>query len=70
MTDIELKKNIEIFNKIEENNKLIAQVLSPNLWVLNNTVADLIKENEQLQKECTHKFEDGFCVFCYKAEEE
>lgn len=70
MNEKQLKKNIAIKKQIDLNNELIEQALSPNLWTLNNTVANLLKENERLQKECTHQFEEGFCIFCYKSEED
>lgn len=69
MTNEQLSKNIKIKEQIDLNNNLIEQALSPNLWTLNNTVANLLKENERLQDECTHQYEEGFCVFCYKSEE-
>lgn len=70
MNEKQLKENIAIKKQIDLNNELIEQALSPNLWTLNNTVANLLKENERLQKECTHQFEEGFCIFCYKSEED
>lgn len=70
MNEKQLKENMAIKKQIDLNNELIEQALSPNLWTLNNTVANLLKENERLQKECTHQFEEGFCIFCYKSEED
>lgn len=70
MDEKQLKENMAIKKQIDLNNELIEQALSPNLWTLNNTVANLLKENERLQKECTHQFEEGFCIFCYKSEED
>lgn len=58
----------DIKNKIDENNKLIEQLFSPNQFTLNNTVAKLLKENSELQKHCAHYFEDGYCVYCYMEE--
>ena len=46
MTNEQLSKNIKIKEQIDLNNNLIEQALSPNLWTLNNTVANLLKENE------------------------
>ena len=69
MTNEQLKRNTEIKKQIDANNILIEQALSPSLWTLNSTVANLLEENEKLQNECVHKFEEGFCVFCYKDEE-
>jgi hypothetical protein len=61
--------NLEIHEKINFNNKLIEDMMSPGQFVLNNTIADLVKENSALQKQCEHHFVNGFCEFCYKQEE-
>ena len=61
--------NLEIHQKIERNNQLIEQMLSPNKFTLNSTIRDLLKENEVLQLQCTHQFEDGACIYCYKVED-
>lgn len=61
-------KNEEIKEKIDFNNMLLESILTPNKFTLNNTVADLLRENDELQKQCTHKFEDGYCIYCYKEE--
>lgn len=60
--------NAEIKRQIDTNNKIIESMLSPNVFTLNNTVAQLLKENEILQQQCGHFFEDGYCIFCYKEE--
>ena len=59
----------EIRKKIDFNNDLIRESLSPNIFTLNNTVRDLLEENDRLQKQCKHVFEDGYCIYCYKNEE-
>lgn len=61
--------NLEIHELIEKNNRLIEELVSPNIFTLNNTVKELLKENEKLQAQCTHQFEGGYCIFCYKEEE-
>lgn len=60
--------NLEIKQKIDTNNKLIETILSPSEFTLNNTVRDLIAENAELQKQCTHNFIDGYCEYCYMEE--
>ena len=40
---------LEIKEKIDKNNKLIESLLTPNQFTLNNTVKDLLKENDELQ---------------------
>lgn len=63
------KIGIEIKQKIDLNNKLIEEALTPNIWTLNNTVNKLLKENEELQFICPHEYENGFCIYCYQMEE-
>lgn len=58
--------NLEIKEQIDRNNKIIESIFMPNQFVLNNSIRELLKENEELQKKCTHQFEDGYCIFCYK----
>ena len=60
--------NLEIKEKIDANNKLIETLLNPTAFTLNNTVKDLLKENDELQAQCTHNFVDGYCEYCYMEE--
>ena len=60
--------NLEIKEKIDTNNKLIETILNPSTFTLNNTVKDLLKENDALQAQCTHNFVDGYCEYCYMEE--
>ena len=61
---------MEIKERIDVNNKLIEKFLTPNTWTLNNSVAKLLKEISDLQSICPHEYENGFCIYCYKAEED
>lgn len=58
--------NLEIKKRIDANNKIISKLFAPNIFTLNNTVSELLNENERLQKQCIHEYEDGFCIYCYK----
>ena len=60
--------NLEIKQRIDTNNKVIQEAFSPNQFVLNNVIKDLLKENEDLQKQCTHSFVNGYCEDCYMEE--
>lgn len=60
--------NLEIKEKIDQNNKIIETILSPTEFTLNNTVRQLLEENGELQKQCTHSFVDGYCEYCYMEE--
>lgn len=60
--------SLEIKEKIDQNNKIIETLFSPNIFTLNNAVSELLKENDELQKQCTHNFVDGYCEYCYLEE--
>ena len=64
MTQLEIKR------KIDDNNQIIETLFMPNQFTLNNTVRKLLAENAELQKQCQHQFEGGYCVYCYKEAEE
>ena len=61
--------NIERRLEIDNLNKQIEEALKPNIFILNNTIIDLQKEIWELQNQCEHNFINGFCEYCYKAEE-
>lgn len=60
---------LEIYEKIRENNRLIQEAMQVNIFTLNNTVSELLEENRQLQIMCQHEFEDGACKYCLKMED-
>ena len=62
--------NLQIKERIDQNNKLIESLLNPSMFTLNNTVKDLLNENDSLQALCKHNFVDGYCEYCYKSEDE
>ena len=62
-------RGLDIKERIDFNNKLIESLMTPNIFTLNNTVAELIEENRELQNICKHEFENGYCIYCYKAKE-
>lgn len=68
MLEKDLTTGINIKMKIDENNKIISDLFAPNQFTLNNTIQKLLKENEELQNQCPHLFENGYCKFCYKEE--
>lgn len=61
-------QGLEIKKRIDENNKIIESLMTPNIFSLNNTIADILSENRELQNKCDHEFEEGFCIYCYKEE--
>ena len=60
---------VQIKEKIDENNRIIESLLQPNQFTLNNTIAELLNENRELQNQCKHDFQDGYCIYCYKEQE-
>ena len=62
--------NLEIKQKIDSNNELIEQLLSPNVFTLNTTIMKLLEENRKFQAQCNHNFVDGYCEYCYAEEQE
>lgn len=62
--------NLEIKQKIDENNSIIEQLVTTNKFTLNNTVAKLLEENKKLQAQCQHNFINGYCEYCYMEEKE
>lgn len=62
--------NLQIKEKIDSNNAIIANILSPNIFTLNSTVANLLEENRKLQAQCRHSFIGGYCEYCYMEEKE
>ena len=60
--------NLEIKQRIDENNSIIEQLVTPNKFTLNNTVAKLLEENKKLQAQCQHNFINGYCEYCHAEE--
>lgn len=54
----------EIRYKIDENNAKIRSIMDYHTFVLNKQVQELLKENEEIQAQCPHKFVDGVCEYC------
>lgn len=63
MTNLEIKERIDFLNK------QIEQFLAPNKFTLNNVILDIQKEIWELQNSCNHKYNEGYCEYCYKAKE-
>lgn len=55
---------LEIQQKIIKNNQLIQEFFMPNVFTLNNSVSELLKENAALQAQCPHEFVKGYCKYC------
>jgi hypothetical protein len=62
MTQLEIKQRIDTINKT------IESLFTPNVFTLNNTVADLLKEYDELKAQCVHSYVDGYCEYCYQEE--
>ena len=56
---------LEIRKKIDANNKMIEEAMTPNMFTLNNIVSTLLEDNRKLQYMCQHEVdENGYCVWC------
>lgn len=60
---------MEIKQRIDDNNAELMSMI-PVTFELNKRRHQLLKENAELQKECNHVFEDGYCIYCYLEENE
>lgn len=56
--------NKEIRERINHNNSKIETMINPGCFILNHEVNKLLAENEQLRTQCSHSFEDGYCIYC------
>lgn len=55
----------DIKKQIEENEKLIEEILCKENFVLNSQIVFLQNANSDLRKICPHEDDgDGFCAFC------
>ncbi len=58
----------EIKEKINFNNMMIEKLVDPSIFILQPEIEVYLKENDELREICTHKFENGVCVYCGKEE--
>lgn len=54
--------------KILANDKKIEEKFQASNFVLNTDIAELMRENEELQLQCPHTYENGYCIYCRKGE--
>lgn len=58
----------EIRTKINFNNSMIEKLVDPSIFILQPKIEAYLKENDELRKICSHKFENGVCIYCGKEE--
>lgn len=58
----------EIREKVLFNNQRIQELLDPSVFILQPEVQELLEENEELQAQCPHIFQEGKCIYCGKTE--
>ena len=58
----------EIRDKINFNNSMIEKLVDPSIFILQPEIESYLKENDELRKSCSHKFENGVCIYCGKEE--
>ena len=56
----------EIKSRIDLLNNQLEQLLQPNKFTLNNLVVEITTEIDKLQSQCSHKYMNNFCIYCYK----
>ena len=59
-----------IAQKIKAKYKEIEDNFQPDSFVLNPKIAQLYQEIEDIRKECNHEYENGYCKYCEKGENE
>ena len=65
MADEQTLKGMQIKSLIDERNAQIKEMMTPNFYALNKGIRELLKEVEELQNQCPHKWdEDKFCIYC------
>jgi guanylate kinase len=58
-----------IAQKIQTKYKEIEDSFQPDNFILNSKITELYQEIENIQKECQHEYENGYCKYCQKGEE-
>lgn len=58
-----------IAQKIQAKYKEIEDNFQPDNFVLNSKITELYQEIDDIQKECQHEYENGYCKYCQKGEE-
>lgn len=60
----------EIHARVVEKNRQIKELLTPDSFVLNEAVRDLLDEIRSLQSMCKHEFdEQDHCIYCLISKE-
>ena len=55
----------EVAERIKANNEIIESEIQPAFFVLNEKIANAMKENEMLRAQCPHVYTaDHVCKFC------
>lgn len=52
----------EIREKINNNNEKIRKLL--DTFMLTSEIKQLMKDNDELRKQCKHEYIDGVCKYC------
>lgn len=56
--------NEQIKELIDAKEEKIEELLDPSAFTLSPQIQQLTKEIKQLQNQCTHSFEVGYCKYC------
>lgn len=61
--------NEEIRKEIDENNEQLKHCVHTGSFIFDLFAAELRTRNNKLRSLCTHKFENGKCIYCDMEEE-
>lgn len=64
------EEQLTIFTRVNQIEEEIQEAFDPSTFVLNKKVETLTQELYTLRKKCTHKYENGKCIYCGKMEDE
>ena len=55
----------EIKNRLEENNKMIEEILKTDTFTLYYDIVNFMTINDELRDACPHEFNsNGICIYC------
>lgn len=61
---------LQIYNRVKSIEDEIASIADPSTFVYNPKIGQLIMQLTEVQNECEHVFDDGFCIICGRPEDD
>lgn len=62
------KEQLDIYTRVKTIEDRLIEISDPTQFVLNPEIQTLIDQLVDVQGQCSHIFEDGFCVICGRPE--